>query len=56
VLRDGELSDQRELLNGDELVELWSSLYLPVHIRTAWQSLIDAATPTRQNRSATSGS
>jgi len=43
VLRDGELSDQRELLNGRELVHLWDSLYLPAHIRDAWQPLIDAA-------------
>ena len=43
VLRDGELRDQRELINGDELVALWDSLYLPVHIREAWQPLIDAA-------------
>lgn len=43
VLRDGELPDQRELLNGAELVSLWDCLYLPAHIRQAWQPLIDAA-------------
>lgn len=43
VLRDSQLRDQRELINGGELVDLWDSLYLPTHIREAWQPLIDAA-------------
>jgi hypothetical protein len=43
VLREGTIDDQRELINGAELVGLWSTLYLPPHIRRAWQPLIDAA-------------
>lgn len=43
VLRDAALPAQRELINGGELVRLWDSLYLPAHIRRAWQPLIDGA-------------
>ena len=43
VLRDSELADQRTLLNGSELVALWDRLWLPMHIREAWQPLIDLA-------------
>ena len=43
VLREGNLDDQRELINGATLVRLWNMLYLPPHIRQAWQPLIDAA-------------
>jgi len=43
VLRDAELRDLCELVNGRELVALWDSLYLPVHVRQAWQPLIDSA-------------
>lgn len=45
VLREGTLDDQRELINSAELARLWDSLYLPPHIRRAWQPLIDAARP-----------
>ena len=43
VLRDAELRDLCELVNGPELLALWDSLYLPAHVRQAWQPLIDAA-------------
>ena len=43
VLRDAELRDVCELVNGRELVALWDSLYLPAHVREAWQPLIDSA-------------
>jgi len=43
LLREGNLDDQRELINGTTLVRLWNMLYLPPHIRRAWQPLIDAA-------------
>lgn len=43
LLREGSLDDQRELINGAELVRLWTVLYLPPHIRQAWQPPIDAA-------------
>ncbi|HEY3261608.1 MAG TPA: hypothetical protein VGJ95_15295 [Pseudonocardiaceae bacterium] len=42
VLREGSLDDQRMLINGRELARIWDSLYLPPHIRRAWQPLIDA--------------
>jgi hypothetical protein len=45
VLREGGLDDQRELINGAELVLLWDVMYLPPHIRIAWQPLVDAARP-----------
>jgi hypothetical protein len=43
VLREGTLDDTKDLVNGTELVRLWDSLWLPPHIRRAWQPLIDAA-------------
>ena len=43
VLREGALDDVRQLVDGGELVRLWDSLWLPPHVRTAWQPLIDAA-------------
>jgi phenylacetate-coenzyme A ligase PaaK-like adenylate-forming protein len=43
LLREGNLDDQRELINSATLVRLWNMLYLPSHIRQAWQPLIDAA-------------
>ncbi len=45
VLREGGLDDQRELINGAELVRLWDVMYLPPHVRQAWQPLVDAARP-----------
>jgi len=45
VLREGSLTDQRELVNGAELVRLWDAMYLPPHIRQAWQPLVNAARP-----------
>jgi hypothetical protein len=43
VLREGTLDDVRSLVNGPELVRVWDRLWLPPHVRTAWQVLIDAA-------------
>jgi hypothetical protein len=43
VLREGALDDVRQLVDGGELVRLWDSLWLPPHVRAAWQPLIDAA-------------
>lgn len=43
VLREGTLEDIRAFINGSELVRLWDRLWLPVHLRRAWQPLIDAA-------------
>ena len=43
VLREGTLEDIRAFINGSELVRLWDRLWLPVHLRQAWQPLIDAA-------------
>jgi hypothetical protein len=43
VLREGTLDDVRTLVNGAELVRLWDRLFLPGHLRRAWQPLIDAA-------------
>ena len=45
VLREGTLDDQRALIDGAELARLWDSLYLPPHVRQAWQPLVDAARP-----------
>lgn len=45
ILREGGLDDQRELINGPELVRLWDVIYLPPHIRVVWQPLVDAARP-----------
>ena len=42
VLREGDLADVRALVNGQELLRLWESLYLPRWLRTAWQPLIEA--------------
>ena len=43
VLREGTIGDIHELVNGAELLRLWDTLWLPVHVRAAWQPLIDAA-------------
>jgi hypothetical protein len=43
VLREGTLDDVRQLVDGGELVRLWDGLWLPPHVRGAWQPLIDAA-------------
>lgn len=43
TLVEGTLDDICELVNGDELLRLWTQMYLPPWVRTAWQPLIDAA-------------
>jgi len=43
VLREGTLDDIRQLVDGATLMRVWEKLYLPPHIRHAWQSLIDSA-------------
>ena len=45
VLREGDLDDQRELINGPELARLWDTMYLPPHIRSAWQPVVDTEHP-----------
>jgi hypothetical protein len=42
VLREGTLDDARVLVNGAELARLWDELWLPPHMRAAWQPLVDA--------------
>ncbi|MBA3906712.1 MAG: hypothetical protein H0X35_08540 [Pseudonocardiales bacterium] len=43
VLREGNLDDVREFVDGRELVRIWDQLYLPRWLREAWSPLIDAA-------------
>lgn len=43
VLREGTLDDVRAMVDGAELVRLWDRLWLPTHLRQAWQPLIDTA-------------
>ncbi|MGH8922113.1 MAG: hypothetical protein ACRD0H_27865, partial [Actinomycetes bacterium] len=43
VLREGNLDDVRELVDGRELVRDWDQLYLPPWLREAWDPLINAA-------------
>ena len=43
VLREGDLDLIRALINGSELARLWGQLWIPSHLRTAWQPLIDEA-------------
>lgn len=43
VLREGNLDDVRELVDGRELVRLWDDLYLPSWLRAAWRPLVHAA-------------
>jgi hypothetical protein len=42
VLREGDLDDVKTFVDGQELLRLWESLYLPTWLRTAWQPLIEA--------------
>lgn len=42
VLREGTVDDLRALVDGATLVRVWEELYLPPHIRHAWQPLIDS--------------
>jgi hypothetical protein len=46
VLREGTLDDIQTLVDGVELVRLCDTMWLPAHIRAAWQPLIDAARAT----------
>ncbi|MGH3701362.1 MAG: hypothetical protein ACRDQY_18225 [Pseudonocardiaceae bacterium] len=43
VLREGTVDDVRELVDGVTLLRVWDKLYLPPHVRHAWQPLIDSA-------------
>jgi hypothetical protein len=38
VLTEGTVEDVQRLLNVDELRRLWAGLYLPPHVRHAWES------------------
>jgi hypothetical protein len=42
VLTEGTLDDVRDLVNPDELIQLWDEMYLPRRVRSAWQPLIDS--------------
>ncbi|HEU0087019.1 MAG TPA: hypothetical protein VFQ77_05135 [Pseudonocardiaceae bacterium] len=43
VLREGTLDGVRGLVDGVTLVRVWDELYLPPHVRHAWQPMIDSA-------------
>jgi hypothetical protein len=40
---EGTVNDIRELVDGVTLVRVWDELYLPPHVRHAWQPLSDSA-------------
>src|SRR5690349_17712251 len=42
VLAQGTLEDVLDLVNAEHLVQLWTEMYLPRRIRSAWQPLIDS--------------
>jgi len=37
VLTTGDASEATQLLNADELLRLWPTLWLPDHVRGAWE-------------------
>lgn len=43
VLREGSLDDVRALVDGASLVRIWNGLYLPPHVRRAWEPLVESA-------------
>lgn len=43
VLREGDLDDVRQLVDGRELVRLWDGLFLPPWLRAAWAPLVETA-------------
>lgn len=43
VLREGNLDDVREFVDGSALVRQWDELYLPPWLRQAWEPVIYAA-------------
>jgi hypothetical protein len=43
VLREGSLDDVRALVDGATLVRMWDELYLPPHVRRAWEPLVESA-------------
>jgi hypothetical protein len=40
VMTDGDADDAARLINADELLRLWPKLWLPMHVRRAWEPLI----------------
>lgn len=42
VLREGSLDDVRALVDGATLVRMWDGLYLPPHVRRAWEPLVQS--------------
>jgi hypothetical protein len=38
VLTEGTEADVRRFINLDDLVELWTDLWLPPHVRSAWSN------------------
>lgn len=43
VLAEGGLADVCRYLDGAELLRLWPRLWLPPHVRRAWEPLLGAA-------------
>lgn len=43
VLREGNIDDVCDLVNGPAMVDLWDQLFLPPWLREAWAPLIDGA-------------
>ena len=43
LLREGSLDDVRTLIDGAALVQIWDDLYLPPHVRNAWDPLVHSA-------------
>jgi hypothetical protein len=43
VLTNGSVEDISAFLNRAELLRLWPRLWLPAHVRRAWQPLLNAA-------------
>lgn len=43
VLREGNLDDVRQLVNGRQLVDVWDRLFLQPWLRAAWEPLVEAA-------------
>ncbi len=45
ILTSGDANDAAHLLNADELLRLWPSLWLPAHVRRAWESHLSPRLP-----------
>ncbi len=45
VLTSGDASEAARLLNADELLRLWPTLWLPDHVRRAWEPYLAGRLP-----------